>query len=177
MDGDGFGDVERDTPVVAARESFEGFFRREYRQVLGLAIVLCRNRAVAEELTMEAFEAALREWPKVSNLEAPGAWVRRVVSNSSVSWYRRLSAEGRALIRLSGDQPRHSADAQSSASVWSAVRHLPRRQAQVIALFYVAGYGRRQIAEMLGISEESVKTHLERGRRRLKKELGHGRDG
>jgi RNA polymerase sigma-70 factor (ECF subfamily) len=151
MDGDGSGHDERDSPAVAAREPFEVFLRREYRSVLGLAIVLCRNRAVAEELTMEAFEAALREWPKVSSLDLPGAWVRRVVSNSAMSSYRRLSAEGRALVRLSGDRTDASPDPHASASVWTAVRGLPRRQAQVIALFYVGGYGRREIAETLGI--------------------------
>jgi predicted RNA polymerase sigma factor len=72
MDPEGIGrNEDEDAPVVAAKEPFDVFFRREYRPVLALAIVLCRNRAVAEELTMEAFEAALREWPKASGLEAP----------------------------------------------------------------------------------------------------------
>jgi RNA polymerase sigma-70 factor (ECF subfamily) len=172
MDPEGIGrNEDEDAPVVAAKEPFDVFFRREYRPVLALAIVLCRNRAVAEELTMEAFEAALREWPKASGLEAPGAWVRKVVSNSSVSLYRSLGAEARALLRLSHERPVLSDDAESAA-VWSAIRALPRRQSQIIALFYVSGYGRREIADALGISEESVKTHLERGRRTLERELG-----
>lgn len=178
MDGDGFGhDAHDESPVVVAREPFEGFFRREYRSVLGLAVVLCRNRAIAEELTMEAFEAALRECPRVSSLDAPGAWVRKVVSNSSVSWYRRLAAEARALVRLSAERQPAPHDEGVSVSVWEAVRGLPRRQAQVIALSYVAGYDRREIADTLGISEESVKTHLERARKRLEHELGDGRQG
>jgi predicted RNA polymerase sigma factor len=56
--------------------------------------VLCENRRVAEELTMEAFEAALREWPRVSALDAPGAWVRMVESNSSVSWVPQVGGRG-----------------------------------------------------------------------------------
>ena len=73
MDLNEFGqDLSDDSPVVAASEPFEGFFRREYRSVLGLAFVLCGDRAVAEELTMEGFEAALRDWSRVSQLESPG---------------------------------------------------------------------------------------------------------
>jgi RNA polymerase sigma-70 factor (ECF subfamily) len=161
--------------VVAGEEPFEAFFRREYRQVLGLALVLSGSHAVAEELAMDAFEKALRDWHRVRRLEAPGAWVRRVVSNSSVSRFRRLSAEARAKLRLSGSgEP--VLDGSGDDGVWEAVRRLPRRQAQVVALFYVEGYGRAEVAHALGISEESVKTHLERARRQLEKELSDAED-
>lgn len=47
----------------------------------------------------------------------------------------------------------------------------------MVALFYLDGYQRWEIAEVLGISEESVKTHLERGRSRLREELGDRDEG
>jgi RNA polymerase sigma-70 factor (ECF subfamily) len=132
--------------------SFEGFFRWEYRQVLGLAFVLSGSRWVAEELTMEAFEAALADWPRVSQLDSPGAWVRKVVSNASVSRFRRQTAERRARTRMTGDARLRQLDGLGDPGVWGAVRALPRRQAQVVALFYVDGYQRREIAQVLGIS-------------------------
>ncbi|MGH8913440.1 MAG: RNA polymerase sigma factor [Acidimicrobiia bacterium] len=175
MDADGFEEhATDDSPVVAAREPFESFFRREYRSVLGLAVVLCGHRAVAEELTMDSFEAAFRNWPSVSVLEDPGAWVRKVVSNASASRYRRLAAEARARFRMSGGSSVRTGDLGERSDVWEAVRRLPRRQAQSVALFYFDGYSRREIAELLGVSEESVKTHLERARRRLEQELHDG---
>lgn len=178
MDGDGFDqDSPDDSPVVAAREPFEAFFRREYRSVLGLALVLCGHRAVAEELTMDGFEAALRNWKTVSTLDSPGAWVRKVVSNASVSRYRRLAAEARARLRMSGESAGSVSDWGDNTDVWEAVRRLPRRQVQTVALFYVEGYGRREIAELLGISDESVKTHLDRARKKLEQELGDGHAG
>ncbi|HSM43629.1 MAG TPA: sigma-70 family RNA polymerase sigma factor [Acidimicrobiia bacterium] len=163
-----------DLPVVAAQEAFETFFRREYRSVLGLAVVLCGHGAVAEELTMDGFEAALRNWATVSTLDNPGAWVRKVVSNASVSRYRRLAADARARLRISGGSL-GTVDLGEHADVWEAVTRLPRRQAQTVALFYFEGYSRREIAVLLGISEESVKTHLERARRTLERELSDGR--
>lgn len=178
MDPDEFQlDPNDDSPVVAAREPFEGFFRREYRSVLGLAVVLSGNPAVAEELTMDAFEAALRNWTRVSVMDSPGAWVRKVVANASVSRYRRLTADARARLRLSGGSPVGAVVNDGKHSeVWEAVRRLPRRQAQTVALFYFEGYSRREIAEILGISDESVKTHLERARRSLERELSDGRE-
>ena len=161
-----------DPVVIAGAEPFEAFFRREYQPVLGLAFVLCGSHAVAEELTMDAFEAALRDWPRVGGLESPGAWVRKVVSNSSVSRFRRVSAEARARLRLMGGVGPSALDGSGDVEVWEAVRRLSRRQAQVVALFYVEGFSRAEVARILGLSEESVKTHLERARRQLEKELG-----
>ena len=163
---------ENDRLVVHARDSFAEFFRREYRQVVGLAYVLCGSRWAAEELTMEAFEAALKDWDRVSSFDAPGAWVRRVVSNASVSRFRRLRAERRARSRLENLDRLEPLVRTPDTELWEAVRRLPNRQAQVVALFYVDGYQRKEIAEILGISDESVKTHLDRARKRLSEELG-----
>lgn len=80
--------------------TFEAFFRREYRSVLGLAIALNRDRWATEDVTQEAFTAAQRRWSQVGALDRPGAWVRRVVANRSVSRWRRVAAEARALRRM-----------------------------------------------------------------------------
>jgi RNA polymerase sigma-70 factor (ECF subfamily) len=97
------------------------------------------------------------------------------VANSAVSRFRKLSAETRARLRIS-DSAEPSTLGTSGSEVWEAVRRLPRRQAQAVTLFYVEGYGRAEVARILKISEESVKTHLERARRQLEKELGDARD-
>ena len=155
------------------------FFRREYRAVLGLAIVLTRNRLVAEELTQEAFLATFRHWDRVGRLDKPGAWVRRVVANRSVSAFRRSTAEAKAVLRLLRFTPsqRHSAaELNVDMDVWGEVRRLPRRQAQVIALTYFADLPRRDVAEILGCSEETVKTHLQRARDTLASRLQDPRE-
>ena len=157
-----------DIPIVRGVENFDGFFRREYRAVLGLAIVLSGRRSVAEELTQEAFLATFRNWERVGRLDNPGAWVRRVVANRSVSAFRRTVAEAKALLRFNSHARRDIApELDDSMDVWREVRRLPRRQAQVVALTYFDDLPRREVAEMLGCSEETVKTHLERARSAL----------
>ena len=157
-----------DIPVVRGVENFDGFFRREYRAVLGLAIVLSGSRSVAEELTQEAFLATFRHWERVGRLDNPGAWVRRVVANRSVSAFRRSMAEAKALLRLNSHARRDIAtELDDTMAVWREVRRLPRRQAQVVALTYFDDLPRREVAEILGCSEETVKTHLDRARNAL----------
>jgi RNA polymerase sigma-70 factor (ECF subfamily) len=147
------------------RESFDAFYRREQRAVVALSYVLCGDASVAEELAQDAFLEAMRSWDRVVRMDSPGAWVRRVVANRSVSRFRRLLVESRA-HRLSRAGAAVVSD-PDSAGVWVEVRRLPKRQAQVVALTYLHDLSRRDTAAVLRCSEETVKTHLDRARRTL----------
>jgi RNA polymerase sigma-70 factor (ECF subfamily) len=155
-------------PDVGEPESFDSFYGREQRRTVALAYALCGDASVAEEITHDAFIEALARWDHVGAMVAPDAWVRAVVANRATSRFRRLAVESRALLRLrSQRQEDHLDDLNDAAYVWAAVRRLPRRQAQVIALIYVLDLSRRDAALVLKCSEETVKTHLERARRTL----------
>jgi DNA-directed RNA polymerase specialized sigma24 family protein len=156
------------------RESFEAFYAREIRAVVGLAVVLSGNGRAAEDLAQEAFLAAYRNWSRVGSYEDPAAWVRRVVSNQAVSRFRRIAAETRALLRLGGESFVVPASDPEAIYVWREVRRLPTRQAQVIALKYYDQQSISGIAEVLGCSEATVKTHLRRARETLARRLDAG---
>jgi RNA polymerase sigma-70 factor (ECF subfamily) len=157
-----------DIPVVRRTEDFDVFYRSEYRSVLGLAIVLSGDRSAAEELVQDAFLAAYKAWDRIGVLDSAGAWVRRLVANRSVSRFRRMATEAKALVRLKPEPAVDSAIATEAAlDIWHRVRDLPKRQAQVVALTYLEDLPRRDVAAILEISEETVKTHLERARATL----------
>ncbi|MDY7104324.1 MAG: sigma-70 family RNA polymerase sigma factor [Actinomycetota bacterium] len=151
--------------------SFEEFYRREQRRVVGLAYVLCGRRSVAEEIAQDAFLATYRRWSEVRD---PDAWVRRLVANRSVNAIQRRTREARALVRLRGGQshveaPELPADDER---LWAEVRRLPRRQAQAVALRYADALSIPEIAASLDLSENTVKTHLTRARPTLARRLG-----
>jgi len=139
--------------------------------VLGLAYVLCRNRSVAEEMVQEAFAAAFRRWDNVSQMESPQGWVRKVVANRSVSRFRRLAAETKALMRMHGEQATPPITTDTIA-VWDAIRRLSTRQAEVVVLVYFAGLSHVETARLLGCGVETVRTHLKRAKTRLANMLG-----
>ena len=90
-----------------------------------------------------------------------------------MSAYRRGLSEAKALARLalrreSPALPEPSADADR---IWSEVRRLPRRQAQVVALTYVEQLTMAEIGDVLDCSKESVNTHLRRARETLSRRL------
>lgn len=160
-----------DTVVLVSTETFEDFYRKEYRSVVALAYALSGSRWVAEELAQEAFLAAHRNWRRVTTLDQPGAWVRRVVTNLSVSAIRRRIVEARSLVRLGRERPREPERSSRDAEFWETVRSLPRRQAQVVALHYVEDLSIAQIATVLRMASGTVKKHLHDGRAGLARRL------
>lgn len=166
-------DVGSVTDIEAGgfRESFDSFYRREIRSVVGLAYVLSGSRSGAEDLAHDGFLAAYRQWDRVASFDDPGAWVRRVVANRSVSALRRRTAEVKALLRLDAPSFEVIEIPAEWAHLWGEVRRLPKRQAQVTVLKHVDGQSIAQIAHILECSENTVKTHLQRAKRALAQRL------
>jgi RNA polymerase sigma-70 factor (sigma-E family) len=145
----------------------------ESRGLVAAATAIVGDRSRAEEIVQEAFERCYRRWTRVSKLDRPGAWVRRVAINEAISVMRRRSTEDRTVQRIG------SFDAVSSATndplaalddegVWAAVRALPPEQAAAIALRYGADLSVEDIAETLGSTVPAVKSLLHRGRAALR---------
>lgn len=157
--------------AISASADFEDFYRQERRRVLALAVALTGRWEVAEELSQEAFLAAHRNWSRIAGYEHPGAWIRRVVANLAASRTRRWAAEMRALARLHRLRASAVVLEEDATAFWSAVRQLPRRQAQVVALHYLEDRSVEDIAEILDCAPSTVKVHLHRARRTLSERL------
>lgn len=171
--------MEGDVPVyegserVTNAETFEDLYARDFAAVVGLAYALSGSRAGAEDLAQEAFLAAHRSWDRVGRYDDPGAWVRRVVANLSVSAFRRRLAEAKALTSIAIGSARALPKlSDDDAEIWRTVRTLPRRQRQVIALRYLEDMPVAQIALVLGTAEGTVRKHLHDGRLTLARRLG-----
>jgi RNA polymerase sigma-70 factor (sigma-E family) len=153
------------------REPFLTFYKREYRGLVALASSLIGDRSMAEDLAQDALLVAYRRWDEIAALDSPLAWVRRVVAHKSVSLIRRRLAELRALTRIGSLADRRTDEPDGDADFWTLVRSLPRRQAQVVALHYVADMSVLEIAKTLGCKEGSVKASLFKARQHLLKKL------
>ena len=155
----------------AKRRSFVDFYRSELPGLVALARALS-GPAVADDIAQEAMLAVYRRWEDVERFDEPVAWARRTCANLAISAFRRRIVELRGLTRLAADRPPPEPLDQQSDEFWTAVRTLPRRQAQCAALRYLYQMSGTEIARTLGISEGSVKVHLARARSTLAIRLG-----
>ena len=163
--------MPRPLPLVAVTEDFEAFYKRQYPCAVGLAYALAGRRHLAEEIAQDAFIAGYRRWDRISAYDNPEAWLRRVVVNRATSVLRRGVTEVRTIPRLRTGLEHFPALEPAADDIWAAVRALPRRQAQAIALFYLEDLSLDQIGEVLECSPGTVKVHLKRGRDRLGRKL------
>lgn len=159
---------------------FDDLYRDDWRAVVALGWTLSGSRATGEELAQDAFLDAYRRWDHVGGLDAPGAWVRRAVANRAVSHRRHLGVVAAGADRLAAearDRQRSAPDAATAADAgdpafWAAVRALPERQAQCIALRYLEDRDIAAIAAVLDLRPATVRVHLHRGRLALARTLG-----
>jgi RNA polymerase sigma factor (sigma-70 family) len=152
--------------------SFAAVFRAEYRGLVAVAWGLTGSRETAEDLAQEALLTLHRRLERGDAIDNPAAYVRKTCSNLAVSWVRRRMAETRALLRIGAPQGSAPALEARDELFWSEVRRLPRRQAQVVALFYGYDMSVADVAATLEISVGTAKTHLHRGRQTLAIRLG-----
>jgi RNA polymerase sigma-70 factor, ECF subfamily len=148
-------------------EAFDAFWVADHAAVLALAAALTGDWNVAEDITQDAFVAALRSWDRIDN---HAAWVRRVVTNRAASHWRRRAREAAAFARLAA-RPVAVVLAPEFDEFWARVRALPRRQGQVVVLRYLEDRSISEIATVLEIAEGTVKATLSHARTALARTL------
>lgn len=168
--GEGFpGPAEAKPGTTPEAHAFEVFFEAEYSAIVALAGVLTGRRSVAEDIAQDAFTSCCQRW---GSIEKPGAWIRRVVANLSASWVRRRMRDVALVARLGGARGEGPLlEDPSAETYWDAVRRLPRRQAQCVALRYLDDRSIAEIASILAIADATVRVHLHQARTTLAEHL------
>ena len=158
---------------VTDAADFDHFYRAEYLAVVKFVFVLTGQWHVAEEVAQEVFMRALARWD--GQLDRPAAWVRTVALNLARSRFRRVQTELRALTRLgrmAPDEANEDTLGDEHADFWAAVRTLPRRQAQAVALYYLEDRSVADVARLMACAEGTAKALLHQARQRLAQQLG-----
>lgn len=149
-------------------------FQTEGARLVQLARWFVDDRTAAEDLVQEAFLRLARNQHRINDLDRAAAYLRSIVVNLARDHNRRGLVSLRHRPPLQDDDRSaedHVADSESRREVIEALRGLPRRQRDCLVLRYYVELSVGAIAETLGLSPNSVKTHLQRGLRSLKVEL------
>jgi RNA polymerase sigma-70 factor (sigma-E family) len=144
-------------------DSFREFVVARGPDLTRVATLLCRNRTEAEDLVQDTLASAYASWRRIEATASPEAYVRRMLVNRHVSWWRRHRGrvEPRAVVPDAATADHTDATANTDA-VRRMLRALPARQRTAVVLRYYADYSDAQIADALGCSEPTVRSQISR---------------
>jgi RNA polymerase sigma-70 factor (ECF subfamily) len=157
-------------------DDFAAFYVAARDDCLRTLFAITRDRARAEDLVAEAFARAWASWKRVRTHPAPRAWVVRTALNANVSAWRRSRWEAPWI------QEEIEAGATTDhlegidADLLAAVRRLPLRQREVLALRIFLDLDTAETSEVLGIARGTASAHLSRAIAQLRSELIPSRD-
>jgi RNA polymerase sigma-70 factor (sigma-E family) len=151
---------------------FKEFVTERQRPLLRFAMVLTGDARLAEELVQDVLVRAFERWDRISGLDHPGAYIRRMIVNDYLSLRRRL-------WRLVPFDPNEHVDAVDDHAGHHAERDailaelgkLPRKQRAVIALRYYGGLSDPEIADALGCTPGTVRGYASRALATLRIEI------
>jgi RNA polymerase sigma-70 factor (sigma-E family) len=138
--------------------------------LLGFAYLLVGDRAIAQELTQEAFIRSFARFRDLHSERALGLYLRRTLVNLSRNHFRRAALERRLGSIPGPTAVQRSPDVDEHLTLVHAVRRLPPRQRTVIVLRYFEDMTEAQMAEVMDTSIPAIKSLLQRALRRLREE-------
>ena len=139
--------------------------REHYASLVRLASLLVDDVGRCEEIVQDAFVKVWRRPPTLTGDDRLPAYLRSAVLNGARSHLRHRGVERRHLqaVAAPSEAPEDGATSGDDDRVLAALRSLPARQREVLALRYYLDLSEAEIAASLGISAGSVKTHAHRG--------------
>ena len=157
--------------------SFNTLVNRHSTPVLNTALRIVGNPQCAQDIHQEVFLAILQRWHKFNGKTNWAAYLYRTTVRKAMEFVKRerleVPLEHQADCAVAREDPLAPLrDRELRQELLKRLSKLPRRQADVFVLSRIEGLTERHIAEILGCSRETVKTHLQRALKRLRNELG-----
>lgn len=152
------------------RQIFETYFREQYSLVYRVAFMQMKGHADAEDALQEVFVRLLKYQPMFENEEHEKAWFIRTTMNIckdilKSKWHS--STVGIDKIPECEKKYFHLPCVKEDETLW-AVLELPEKYKSCLYFFYYEDYTIKEIAQIMKMPENTVKTNLKRGREMLK---------
>ena len=142
------------------------------RRVFGLAYGILRDRAAADDVAQEVFVKVWQAFDSYDGRARLSTWIYAITRNTTIGALRKRArlvslSEPDVSAVVDAMESRDAPDDGGDPQLWRLVDALPEKQRQAVVLFYQDDRSIEDIADMLGMPVNTVKTHLHRARARL----------
>lgn len=154
-------------------EEFREFVAARSAALLRTAYLLSGDWATAEDLLQTALTKTYLAWKRLGGIEAVEPYARRVMVNTSTSWWRRRWHGERPTEVLPERPGLDEIEQQLDRDLlWRHLKELPSRQRAVLVLRYYEDLSEAQTAALLEISPGTVKSQASRALATLRRRMG-----
>ena len=172
--------------VLQARSGSHDAFRvlveRYMKQAYNVAYGFVNDHDDANDIVQESFVRAYQSIGSFRGEAQFSTWLYRIVTNVSLNRTKqktkkmaREETHPEVLLEL-GHYPLPAEDSDLAMHIERAVHQLPTLQRAVVILRHINGLSTREVSSILKCSEGTIKTHLYRGLKKMKKKLQFLRD-
>lgn len=157
-------DEGEDVGTTERQADFTAYVQARQRALARFAYLLTGDPHSAEDLLQSALAKAYRKWDHIRGVEAPDAYVRRIMVNEHNSLWRRAWKRREVSTDTVPDRTgvTDRPDDGTSAALWEFVQTLPRKQRAVVVLRFYEDMSEAEVATLLGISVGTVKSQSSR---------------
>jgi RNA polymerase sigma-70 factor (ECF subfamily) len=140
-------------------------YKQYSKAMYNIAIRFLNNKMDAEDILQESFVTAFEKLSELTNYNAFGSWLKKIVINNCISHMRKHKIVFDDIDNYAGVDDSYDGEPDLSIDpslVHSAIKELPPQGRTVLVLHVLEGYKHREISEMLGISESTSKSQYKR---------------
>jgi RNA polymerase sigma-70 factor, ECF subfamily len=152
------------------KSAFAKLYGLTNRKLLGIALRILGDRALAEDVLQESY---FKVWRNAASynpaIASPMAWMATIVRHGAIDAVRKRQFETAAtddeILTLASDDPDPIDEmdlAQLRPLALAAFARLPEDKRQLIMLAYLRDHSRHDLSARLGVPANTVKTHLRR---------------
>ncbi len=166
-----------DAPVLEGsnkQQRYESLVTALYQDVYRYAYWLCKNQPLAQDLVQETFLRAWRSLDSLQNDKAAKAWLFTILRRENARLYERyrpdlVDIDDQSIAESDNEEPDSKMDREL---LHNAINRLESDYREPLLLQVVGGFSGKEIADILGLNNNTVMTRLFRARSKLKQEFG-----
>ena len=154
-------------------------YERYSKAMYNTALRISGNRADAEDILQDSFIDAFAQLRSFENKATFGAWLKQIIVFKSIALLKKRRLSFADLEKETEEQADEDATDENEIeftvqNIKKAMNQLPDGYRAVLSLYLLEGYDHEEIADIMRISQSTVRTQYKRGKQKLLQILKKG---